>query len=89
MDKGTGSVIIFIYQVAQLVAAIGRHKTRAAEEHKELKIEKFLDSCAAPRRWKARDGKWVSMVNWVGENGKFEMDTGFTLRAKELRDLYT
>jgi len=75
-------------QVAQLVAAIGRHKTRAAEEAKELKTQKFLDACAAPRRWKARDGKWVSMVNWIGEPGKFEMDTGYTLRAKELRDLY-
>jgi len=75
-------------QVAQLVAAIGRHKTRAAEEAKELKIQKFLDACAAPRRWKARDGKWVSMINFNGEPGKFEMDTGWTLRAKELRDLY-
>lgn len=29
------------------------------------------------------------MVNWTKpENGKFEMDTGYTLRAKELRDLY-
>jgi len=75
-------------QVAQLVAAIGRHKTRAAEEAKEKKTQKFLDACAAPRRWKARDGKWVEMVNWTGEPGKFEMDTGYTLRAKELRDLY-
>jgi len=77
-------------QVAQLVAAIGRHRTRAAEEQKDQRISKFLDACAAPRRWKARDGKWVQMVNWTEpENGKFEMDTGYTLRAKELRDLYT
>jgi len=76
-------------QVAQLVAAIGRHRTRAAEEQKEQRISKFLDACAAPRKWKARDGKWVQMVNWSQpENGKFEMDTGYTLRAKELRDLY-
>merc|ERR1711953_1661453 len=76
-------------QVAQLVAAIGRHRTRAAEEQKDQRISKFLDACAAPRRWKARDGKWVQMVNWTEpENGKFEMDTGYTLRAKELRDLY-
>merc|ERR1712168_244751 len=76
-------------QVAQLVAAIGRHRTRAAEEQKEQRISKFLDACAAPRKWKARDGKWVQMVNWTQpENGKFEMDTGYTLRAKELRDLY-
>merc|ERR1719481_2356600 len=54
----------------------------------EKKTQKFLDACAAPRRWKARDGKWVEMVNWTGEPGKFEMDTGYTLRAKELRDLY-
>jgi hypothetical protein len=77
-------------QVAQLVAAIGRHRTRAAEEQKDQRISKFLDACAAPRRWKAKDGKWVQMVNWTEpENGKFEMDTGYTLRAKELRDLYT
>jgi len=76
-------------QVAQLVAAIGRHRTRAAEEQKEQRISEFLDACAAPRKWKARDGKWVQMVNWTQpENGKFEMDTGYTLRAKELRDLY-
>jgi len=76
-------------QVAQLVAAIGRHRTRAAEEQKEHRIAKFLDACAAPRKWKAKDGKWVQMVNWTQpENGKFEMDTGYTLRAKELRDLY-
>ena len=50
---------------------------------------KFLDACAAPRRWKSKDGKWVQMVNWTApENGKFEMDTGYTLRARELRDLY-
>ena len=64
-------------------------RTRAAEEQKEQRISKFLDACAAPRKWKARDGKWVQMVNWTQpENGKFEMDTGYTLRAKELRDLY-
>ena len=28
------------------------------------------------------------MVNWTGEPGQFEMETGYTLRAKELRDLY-
>jgi len=76
-------------QVAQLVAAIGRHRTRAADEQKETRIQKFLDACAAPRRWKSKDGKWVQMVNWTApENGKFEMDTGYTLRARELRDLY-
>ena len=65
------------------------NRTRAAEEQKEQRISKFLDACAAPRKWKARDGKWVQMVNWTQpENGKFEMDTGYTLRAKELRDLY-
>ena len=31
----------------------------------------------------------MQMVNWTApENGKFEMDTGYTLRARELRDLY-
>lgn len=54
----------------------------------DLKIAKFLNSCAAPRKWKAKDGKWISMVNWTGEPGQFEMETGYTLRAKELRDLY-
>lgn len=33
--------------------------------------------CAAPRRWRAFDGKVT------------EMDTQYTLRARELRDLYT
>ena len=61
---------------------------RAAEEAKEAGIKRFLDRCAAPRKWKAKGGKWVEMINWTGEPGKFEMDTGYTLRAKELRDLY-
>ena len=53
---------------------------------KLFRIQKFLDACAAPRRWKSKDGKWVQMVNWTApENGKFEMDTGYTLRARELR----
>lgn len=36
----------------------------------------FLPQAAAPKKWKGHDGKST------------EMDTPFTIRAKELRDIY-
>ncbi|KAH0616556.1 hypothetical protein JD844_027752 [Phrynosoma platyrhinos] len=61
---------------AQLIASIGRHKINADEENQEKAILSFLEKCAAPKKWKAFDGKIT------------EMDTQFTLRARELLEIY-
>lgn len=63
-------------QEADLIASIGRHKLVAAENNKEKEAKRFLDATAAPKSWIAFDG------------GVTEMDTPYTLRAKQLRDIY-
>ncbi|XP_050763898.1 IQ and ubiquitin-like domain-containing protein [Gymnogyps californianus] len=63
-------------QEAQLIASIGRHKLNADEENQQKAILHFLDKCAQPKRWKAYDGKIT------------EMDTQYTLRARELFEIY-
>ncbi|XP_067091331.1 IQ motif and ubiquitin-like domain-containing protein [Osmerus mordax] len=61
----------------QLIASIGRHRIAASEKNHDKAVQAFLDKCAAPKRWRAFDGRMT------------QMDTPFTVRAKELRDLYT
>ncbi|KFQ85985.1 IQ and ubiquitin-like domain-containing protein, partial [Phoenicopterus ruber ruber] len=63
-------------QEAQLIASIGRHKLNADEANLQKAILHFLDKCAQPKRWKAYDGKIT------------EMDTQYTLRARELFEIY-
>ncbi|XP_076819565.1 IQ motif and ubiquitin-like domain-containing protein [Clavelina lepadiformis] len=63
-------------QETQLIASIGRHKLEATKDSKEKTIVRFLDKAASPKRWKAYDGRYT------------EMDTQFTIRAKEMRDIY-
>ncbi|KAM6384161.1 IQ motif and ubiquitin-like domain-containing protein isoform 5-T8 [Alca torda] len=63
-------------QEAQLIASIGRHKLNADEENQHKAILHFLAKCAQPKRWKAYDGKIT------------EMDTQYTLRARELLEIY-
>ncbi|KFQ41166.1 IQ and ubiquitin-like domain-containing protein, partial [Nestor notabilis] len=63
-------------QEAQLIASIGRHKLNADEENRQKVILHFLNKCAQPKRWKAYDGKIT------------EMDTQYTLRARELLETY-
>ncbi|XP_058045882.1 IQ and ubiquitin-like domain-containing protein [Ahaetulla prasina] len=60
----------------QLIACIGRHKLNAVEDNHEKAILSFLEKCAEPKRWKAFDGRTT------------EMDTQFTLRARELLGIY-
>ncbi|NXW64428.1 IQUB protein, partial [Eurystomus gularis] len=60
----------------QMIASIGRHKLNADEENQQKAILRFLDKCAQPKRWKAYDGKIT------------EMDTQYTLRARELFEIY-
>uniref|UniRef100_A0A8C0GGL6 IQ motif and ubiquitin domain containing n=1 Tax=Chelonoidis abingdonii TaxID=106734 RepID=A0A8C0GGL6_CHEAB len=63
-------------QETQLIASIGRHKLNTDEENQQKAILFFLDKCAEPKRWKAYDGKIT------------EMDTQFTLRSRELLEIY-
>lgn len=70
------ALCMLLDQETQLITAIGRHKLEADSENKDKRIHNFLDKAAAPKTWKAHDGKTT------------EMDTPFTIRAKELRDIY-
>uniref|UniRef100_A0A4W5P6K2 IQ motif and ubiquitin domain containing n=1 Tax=Hucho hucho TaxID=62062 RepID=A0A4W5P6K2_9TELE len=64
-------------QESQLIASIGRHRIAAGERNYDKAVQAFLEKCAAPKRWRAFDGKMT------------QMDTQYTIRAKELRDLYS
>lgn len=70
------ALCMLLDQETQLISAIGRHKLEADSENKDKRIQSFLDKAAAPKKWKGFDGKST------------EMDTPFTIRAKELRDIY-
>ncbi|KAJ7997673.1 hypothetical protein DPEC_G00214580 [Dallia pectoralis] len=61
----------------QLIASIGRHEKAAGERNHDKAVQMFLEKCASPKRWRAFDGKMT------------QMDTQNTIRAKELKDLYT
>ncbi|XP_039716992.1 IQ motif and ubiquitin-like domain-containing protein isoform X1 [Pteropus medius] len=60
----------------QLIASIGRHRYIAYMANQEALIQAFLDKCSAPKIWRRFDGKIV------------EMDTQFTIRARELQNIY-
>ncbi|XP_045544064.1 IQ and ubiquitin-like domain-containing protein [Salmo salar] len=64
-------------QESQLIASIGRHRIAAGERNYDKAVQAFLEKCAAPKRWRAFDGKMT------------QVDTQYTIRAKELRDLYS
>lgn len=70
------ALCMLLEQETQLIASIGRHKLEADADNKDKRIQDFLDKAAAPKKWKSFDGKYT------------EMDTPFTIRAKELRDIY-
>ena len=67
---------VLLEQETQLIGSIGRHKLDAEGENRLNKIQNFLDKAAAPKRWKGPDGNVT------------EMDTPYTLRAQQLRDIY-
>ncbi|EGV91665.1 IQ and ubiquitin-like domain-containing protein [Cricetulus griseus] len=60
----------------QIIASIGRHRDFAQAERQELAIKRFLDKCSAPKIWRRPDGQDI------------EMDTQFTIRARELQSIY-
>ncbi|KAK1168987.1 IQ and ubiquitin-like domain-containing protein [Acipenser oxyrinchus oxyrinchus] len=63
-------------QETQLIASIGRHKLDANEEIIKNSVQAFLEKCSEPKKWKAFDDKIT------------EMDTQYTIRARELKDIY-
>ncbi|XP_028618489.1 IQ and ubiquitin-like domain-containing protein [Grammomys surdaster] len=60
----------------QIIASIGRHRYVARMEKQDAAIQAFLDKCSAPNVWRRPDGKTI------------EMDTQFTIRARELQSIY-
>ncbi|XP_007944952.1 IQ and ubiquitin-like domain-containing protein [Orycteropus afer afer] len=60
----------------QIIASIGRHRYIADEENREASVQAFLDKCSAPKTWRTNFGKII------------EMDTQFTIRARELQNIY-
>ncbi|KAM8819549.1 IQ motif and ubiquitin-like domain-containing protein isoform 2-T3 [Rhynchonycteris naso] len=60
----------------QIIASIGRHRYVSNMNNQEAVIEAFLSKCSAPKMWKKFDGKII------------EMDTQFTIRARELQSIY-
>ncbi|XP_037692193.1 IQ and ubiquitin-like domain-containing protein isoform X2 [Choloepus didactylus] len=60
----------------QIIASIGRHRYIADVTNQEASIQAFLDKCSAPKTWSTFDGKIT------------EMDTQFTIRARELQNIY-
>ncbi|KAM8974338.1 IQ motif and ubiquitin-like domain-containing protein [Pelodytes ibericus] len=70
------SLCALLEQETQLIASIGRHKINTDEENKQNAVQHFLSKCCQPKRWKAFDGKTT------------EMDTQYTIRARELQHIY-
>ncbi|XP_033745272.1 IQ and ubiquitin-like domain-containing protein [Pecten maximus] len=70
------ALCMLLDQETQLISAIGRHKLEADVENKDKRIQQFLKKAASPKKWKGFDGKVT------------EMDTPYTIRAKELQDIY-
>ncbi|XP_067236608.1 IQ motif and ubiquitin-like domain-containing protein isoform X1 [Chanodichthys erythropterus] len=64
-------------QETQFISSIERHRMAAGTRNQDNAIQAFLNKSAAPKRWRAFDGKVT------------QMDTQFTIRAKDLRDLYS
>ncbi|XP_048014604.1 IQ and ubiquitin-like domain-containing protein [Megalobrama amblycephala] len=64
-------------QETQFISSIERHRMAAGTRNQDNAIQAFLNKSAEPKRWRAFDGKVT------------QMDTQFTIRAKELRDLYS
>ncbi|XP_036617103.1 IQ and ubiquitin-like domain-containing protein [Trichosurus vulpecula] len=60
----------------QIIASIGRQRIRANNQKYEKSIFSFLDKCSAPKMWVSFDNKETLM------------DTQYTIRARELQDIY-
>ncbi|XP_023144615.1 IQ and ubiquitin-like domain-containing protein isoform X1 [Amphiprion ocellaris] len=64
-------------QETELIATIGRHHITFQNNNYDEIVQHLLDKSAAPHQWRAADGRLI------------EMDNQHTIRARELRDLYS
>jgi len=78
MDEPTrkAALCALLDQQTQYITSIERHKIEANKNNRIEKTHKLLEKAAAPKRWKAFDGRYTLM------------DTQFTIRAKEMSDIY-
>uniref|UniRef100_A0A4X2M080 IQ motif and ubiquitin domain containing n=2 Tax=Vombatus ursinus TaxID=29139 RepID=A0A4X2M080_VOMUR len=60
----------------QIIASIGRQRILANNRKYEKSIFTFLDKCSAPKKWISSDDREILM------------DTQYTIRARELQDIY-
>lgn len=63
-------------QQTELITSVGRHKLSSDVAKRGEIIQNLLDKASSPKKWKGPDGQIT------------EMDTPYTLRAQELRDIY-
>ncbi|KAH9490582.1 hypothetical protein Btru_033588 [Bulinus truncatus] len=70
------ALCMLLDEETELLSAIERHKNEASLENRQKQIMSFLEKAAAPKKWAGPDGKLTFM------------DTPYTIRAKELRDIY-
>ncbi|GFO15604.1 Iq and ubiquitin-like domain-containing protein [Plakobranchus ocellatus] len=70
------ALCMLLEQETELLSAIERHKNEANLDNRDKRIMQFLEKAAAPKKWQGHDGKLTYM------------DTPYTIRAKELRDIY-
>merc|ERR1712167_152512 len=47
----------------ELIASINRHRSKASEDNKLMKNIKLLEKTAAPKKWKAYDGRTTEMLS--------------------------
>ena len=70
------ALIALLEQETYLIQSIERHRLNADELNYSDNVVKFLDKAAQPKFWRAYDGR------------RTEMNTKYSLRAQELRDIY-
>lgn len=71
------ALYMLLNQETEHLAAIGRHRLEADMENRENKIQNFLNKTAAPK-----------VITSSYDNQPTAIDTPYTIRAKELRDIY-
>ncbi|KAM3608973.1 uncharacterized protein V6R79_007803 [Siganus canaliculatus] len=70
------ALVVLLEQETQFIAAISCHRIAIQSSNYDKAVRSFLDKAAAPRRWRAADGR------------PLEMETPHSIRARALRDLY-
>ncbi|KAM6202273.1 IQ motif and ubiquitin-like domain-containing protein [Rhynchocyon petersi] len=63
-------------QETKIISSIGRRRYIANQDNQEASIQAFLEKCSAPKIWR------------TGLDKVIEMDTQYTIRARELHNIY-